>query len=245
MNTKKIRLDQCLVELGLAVNRSQAQKIILAGLVRVSGQVAVKVGQAIDRTAAVKILKPKHSYVSRGGIKLSGALNNFCLDVTNFICLDVGASTGGFTDCLLQCGAAQVTTIDVGYGQLAYKLRIDSRVKVMERINIRYLAKNQFIGLFDLIVSDLSFISLTLILQVLVSRLTLGGLLICLVKPQFESDRKQVGKGGIIYDEVIRQTAVKRVYECLLSLKLIVLGEYLSPITGKTGNLEYFLLAKR
>lgn len=162
------RLDQRLVELGLAESRARAQGLILAGLVRVAGQVTAK---AVSEDAPVEVAGPEHPYVSRGGVKLAGALDAFELDVTGLACLDAGASTGGFSDCLLQRGAAGVTAVDVGYGQLAHKLRVDPRVTLLERTNVRHLTPEQAPGPFDLIVGDLSFISLTLVLPVLAPRL--------------------------------------------------------------------------
>ncbi len=243
--SKATRLDQRLVELGLADSRARAQALILAGLVRVSGQVAAKAGQAVAPDAQVEVAGPDHPYVSRGGVKLAGALDRFGLEVSGMACLDAGASTGGFTDCLLQRGAAGVVAVDVGYGQLAHKLRVDPRVTVLERVNVRYLEPEQAPGPFDLIVGDLSFISLALVLPVLATRLALGGRLLCLVKPQFEAGREQVGKGGVVREEAARLAAVERVRQCLLSLGLTVLGDCESPITGPAGNVEYFILAAK
>jgi 23S rRNA (cytidine1920-2'-O)/16S rRNA (cytidine1409-2'-O)-methyltransferase len=239
------RLDQRLVELGLAESRAKAQGLILAGLVRVNGQTAAKAGQAVAAEAQVEVTGPEHPFVSRGGVKLAGALDHFQLDVTGLSCLDAGASTGGFSDCLLQRGAAAVTAVDVGYGQLAHKLRVDPRVTVLERLNVRHLAPEQAPGPFGLIVGDLSFISLTLVLPVLAPRLAPGGLLLALVKPQFEAGREQVGKGGVVKDEAARLAALDKVRLCLMGLGLEVLGDCVSPITGPTGNVEYFILARR
>lgn len=241
----KTRLDQRLVELGLAESRAKAQGLILAGLVRLNGQVVTKAGQAVGLEASVEVAGPEHPYVSRGGVKLAGALDHFQLDVSGLNCLDAGASTGGFSDCLLQRGAAHVIAVDVGYGQLAHKLRVDPRVTLIERTNVRHLTPEQAPGPFGLIVGDLSFISLTLVLPVLAPRLALGGRLLCLVKPQFEAGREQVGKGGVVKDEAARLAALARVRDCLVALGLTVLGDCVSPITGPAGNVEYFILAAK
>jgi 23S rRNA (cytidine1920-2'-O)/16S rRNA (cytidine1409-2'-O)-methyltransferase len=234
-----------LVELGLAESRDRAQGLILAGLVRVAGQVVTKAGQAVSVEARVEVAGPEHPYVSRGGVKLAGALDHFQLNVTGLHCLDAGASTGGFTDCLLQRGAVTVTAVDVGYGQLAHKLRVDTRVTLLERVNVRHLAPGQAHGPFGFIVGDLSFISLTLVLPVLAPRLTPGGLLLVLVKPQFEAGREHVGKGGVVKNGAARRAALDNVRFCLMNLGLSVLGDCVSPITGPAGNVEYFILAQR
>ena len=179
----KCRLDLRLVQDGLAPSRSQAQAMILAGKVRVNGAKVDKAGFQVPEDAAVEALGPEHPYVSRGGLKLAGALEQFKLDVRGFNCLDVGASTGGFTDCLLQKGAAASTAVDVGYGQLAWKLRSDERVTVHERINVRYIPDDVARGPFDLICIDVSFIGLTLVLPPLVARLKPGGVMLPMVKP--------------------------------------------------------------
>lgn len=242
--TLRTRLDQRLVDLGLAESRTRAQGLILAGLVRVAGRPALKAGQAVNPDDPIEVQGPEHPYVSRGGVKLVGAIRHFALDVTGFHCLDAGASTGGFTDCLLQAGAAQVTAVDVGYGQLAHKLRVDPRVHVIERANIRALPLENAPGPFDLITADLSFISLTLVLPVLLVRLKPGGLLLLLVKPQFEAGREHVGQGGVVRDPAARQGAVDKVAAALTALGLAVLGQYESPLPGPAGNIEFFLLAR-
>ncbi len=242
--TARPRLDQRLVDLGLAESRTRAQALILAGLVRVNGQPAAKAGQAVSEEAQVQVIRPEHPYVSRGGVKLAGALDHFSLEVTGLTCLDAGASTGGFTDCLLQRGALHVTAVDVGYGQLAHKLRVDPRVTVMERANMRGLAPDIAPGPFDLVTADLSFISLTLVLPALAARLAPSGFLLPLVKPQFEAGREHVGPGGVVRDETARQAAVDKVAACLASLGLTVLAWVQSSLPGPAGNLEYFILAR-
>ena len=233
------------MELGLAPSRSRAQALILAGKVRIDGKPASKAGQAVPSGADIQLTQPDHPYVSRGGLKLAGALDNFSLNVSDWECLDAGASTGGFCDCLLQRGAKAVTCVDVGYGQLAWKLRQDSRVTLHERLNLRHLPPDIASGPFDLIVADLSFISLTLVLPVLAPRLASGGHLLPMVKPQFEAGPEAVGPGGVVRDENVRRQAVEKISGCLEDLGLTVLGSCPSPITGPKGNQEYFVLAKK
>lgn len=240
---KAPRLDQRLVELGLAESRQKAQGLILAGLVRIDGQPAQKAGQPAPPEAAISVDGPEHPYVSRGGVKLAGALDHFGLDVTGLRCLDLGISTGGFSDCLLQRGAASITGVDVGYGQLAWKLRQDPRVTLHERVNARSLPLDMAPGPFDLCVLDVSFISLTLVLPQVPPRLAPGGRILCLVKPQFEAGREWVGQGGVVRDEAARQAAVDKVAACLTGLGLQVQGQCASPIPGPAGNIEFFILA--
>ncbi|MCB2228960.1 MAG: TlyA family RNA methyltransferase [Desulfarculaceae bacterium] len=239
------RLDQELVARGLAPSRSKAQALILAGLVRIDGQPATKAGQPVEPQHNLEVAGPEHPYVSRGGVKLAGALDHFGLEVAGLCCLDVGASTGGFTDCLLQRGAASVVAVDVGYGQMAWKLRQDPRVTCIERTNARKLAEDMAPGPFGLIVVDVSFISLTLVLPKLAPRLGPGGWLLPMVKPQFEAGREAVGAGGVVRDPRDQQAAVDKVSQCLASLSLRVQGAAPSPIQGPKGNQEYFLLARK
>lgn len=238
------RLDVYLVEKGLAQSRQKAQGIIMAGLVTVNGQAAVKAGQAVAPGALVEVKGPEHPFVSRGGVKIAGALDHFGLEPTGWACLDVGASTGGFTDCLLQRGAAQVTCVDVGYGQMAWKLRQDPRVILHERLNARHLPDDVAPGPFDLITIDVSFISLTLVLPPLFKRLAPAGRLLCLVKPQFEAGREKVGQGGVVRDPQDRKDAVDKVHDFLVKAGMAVAGVCPSPILGPAGNQEFFLLAQ-
>ena len=238
------RLDQLLVSLGLAPSRSRAQALIMAGLVKVGGAPATKPGLKVSPTAQVEVAGPEHPYVSRGGVKLAGALDHFGLAVEGFNCLDVGASTGGFTDCLLQRGARAVTALDVGYGQLAWKLRNHARVTVLERVNARHLTPELAPGPFDLITVDVSFISLTLVSRPLVERLAPGGRLLTLVKPQFEAGRELVGSGGVVRDPAVRRAVVDKVAQHVSGLGLMVLGDCPSPIKGPAGNQEFFVLAR-
>jgi 23S rRNA (cytidine1920-2'-O)/16S rRNA (cytidine1409-2'-O)-methyltransferase len=234
----KIRLDHLLVRRGLAESRSQAQALVLAGHVRVNRQVAPKPGAKVAADAHVTVHQPL-PYVSRGGLKLAAALDAFHVSVAGAVCADVGASTGGFTDCLLQQGAARVYAIDVGYGQLAWKLRQDKRVVVMERTNARYLeALSEPVRIVTL---DASFISLRLLFPAVVGWLAPGADVIPLVKPQFEAERKQVGKGGVVRDPAVHSRVLEKVVGYALAHNLVVCGVIRSPITGPAGNLEFLM----
>jgi 23S rRNA (cytidine1920-2'-O)/16S rRNA (cytidine1409-2'-O)-methyltransferase len=239
----KIRLDVLLVERGLADSREKAQALILAGQVTVDGQKRDKPGHAIDATSNLTVLAPM-PYVSRGGFKLAAALDHFAIDVTARVCIDVGSSTGGFTDCLLQRGAAHVWAVDVGHGQLDWRLRNDSRVVVREGANARYLNPKEFPEKFDLAVCDASFISTTLLIPAIVPLLKPDGEIIILVKPQFESERGQVGKGGIVRDPEVHRAACDRVRVCVESFgfRTQIID---SPILGAEGNREFLLYACR
>lgn len=237
------RLDVYLTQKGHAPSRSKAQGMIMAGLIKVNGQVVSKAGHRVPEGADIEVKGPEHPFVSRGGLKLAGALDNFGLDPSGMNCLDVGASTGGFTDCLLQRGAARVTAVDVGYGQLDWKLRNHSRVEVLERVNVRHIPDDLAPGPFDLIAIDVSFISLTLIIPPLLARMTAHGCLLPMVKPQFEAGKDKVGAGGVVRDESTRMQTVKKIKALLIGAGLEVRGPYPSPIKGPAGNQEYFLLA--
>ncbi len=239
----KIRLDQLLVERGLATSREKAQALVLAGQVLVAGQKVEKPGHSVAIDAAVEVLE-RMPYVSRGGYKLAGALDAFHIDVTGRICLDVGASTGGFTDCLLQRGAAKVWAIDVGHGQLDWKIRNDPRVVVREGMNARYLNPEEIPEPFDLAVCDASFISATMLIPSIVPLLEPAGEMIVLVKPQFEVERGQVGKGGIVKEPELHQAACDRVRGAveMLGFHAEIME---SPIQGAEGNREFLLYAKR
>ena len=235
--TKK-RLDVLLVERELAETRQRAQALILAGDVRVNDQVISKAGALVAEDAAITIRAPL-KYVSRGGLKLEGALDAFALNARDKICADIGASTGGFTDCLLQRGAARVYAIDVGYGQLAWKLRNDPRVVVMDRVNIRYL--DALPQPLDLAVIDVSFISLTLVLPVAKRLLQPRGNVVALVKPQFEAGREQVGKGGIVRDAHVHRAVLEKIAQYAIANDWRVRDACRSPITGADGNVEFFI----
>jgi 23S rRNA (cytidine1920-2'-O)/16S rRNA (cytidine1409-2'-O)-methyltransferase len=237
----KIRLDRLLVERGLAESREKAQALIMAGEVKVAGQKAAKPGHTVDSEAAVEVLA-RPPYVSRGGFKLAGALRQFPIDPTGKVCLDLGSSTGGFTDALLQAGAARVHAVDVGAGQLAWPLRTDPRVVVHEGINARELRFEDIGEPADLLVCDVSFISVTLILPAAVPLLRPEGQMVILVKPQFEVGRGQVGKGGIVREPALHQAACDRVTRAVEELGFHT--EIMeSPILGAEGNKEFLLYA--
>jgi 23S rRNA (cytidine1920-2'-O)/16S rRNA (cytidine1409-2'-O)-methyltransferase len=239
----KRRLDELLVERGLAETRSRARADIMAGRVRVGGEVVTKAGTRVPADGAVTCQAPP-PYASRGGVKLEAALKAFAVSVEGKAVLDAGASTGGFTDCLLQHGARSVTAVDVGYGQLDPRLAADPRVRVMDRTNVRHLSPDDLPEPVDLVVADLSFISLTTVLPALRAALAPGGDMLLLVKPQFEVGRAGVGKGGIVRDEALREQAVEKVAEAARRLGLTPAGSVPSPITGAKGNIEYLLHLK-
>lgn len=238
----KIRLDHLLVQRGLADSRSQAQALILAGQVQVNGLAAPKPGASVPSDVQVTLHQPL-PYVSRGGIKLAAALDAFRVSISEAVCADVGASTGGFTDCLLQRGALRVYAIDVGYGQLAWKLRQDGRVIILERTNARHLeALPEPVGIVTL---DVSFISLKLLFPVVVGWLTPGAHVIPLVKPQFEAEREQVGKKGVIRDPAVHRLVLEKVAGYAMACGLAVCGVLRSPITGPAGNVEFLMHLRR
>jgi 23S rRNA (cytidine1920-2'-O)/16S rRNA (cytidine1409-2'-O)-methyltransferase len=241
MAKKQQRLDQLVFERGLAESRSRAQALILAGRVVVDDHRVDKPGTRIDPGAQIRIKGTDHPWVSRGGVKLQGALKEFALQVEGLVALDVGASTGGFTDCLLQHGAKHVYALDVGRGQLHNKLVGDDRVESIEGQNIRELEKDALSEQVDLAVMDLSFISLRLALPPVLPHLKPGGRILALVKPQFEVGKGQVGKGGIVRDEKLREEAVEDIAQFAESLGLKVLGRSQSCLAGADGNIEYFL----
>jgi 23S rRNA (cytidine1920-2'-O)/16S rRNA (cytidine1409-2'-O)-methyltransferase len=235
------RLDKLLVAGGFAASRDRAQRLIMAGAVRVDDLVVDKPGALVDAGAHLVVSEADLPYVSRGGLKLAGALEALRISVSGHLVLDVGASTGGFTDCVLQRGARAVIAIDVGYGQLAWSLRGDRRVTLIERCNIRHLESARLPATPDLAVVDVSFISLTLVLPKLVELLADGSLIVALVKPQFEVGRGQVGRGGVVRDPALHVAAVARVRACAETLGLLVAGECPSSILGPKGNREFFL----
>ena len=240
----KERLDKILVDRGLAPSRERARALILAGKVMIAGQVATKAGASIDLAAEVTLREEDHPYVSRGALKLIRGLDTFGIDPAGRVCLDIGASTGGFTDLLLRRGAARVYAIDVGYGQLAWTLRQDPRVIVLERENVRSMDLARVPEACDLAVIDVSFISLTLVLPRVVELLRPppGKPILALVKPQFEAGREHVGKGGVVRDPAARLGAVDKVKEWARSRGFAIGDAVESPITGPAGNVEYLLL---
>jgi 23S rRNA (cytidine1920-2'-O)/16S rRNA (cytidine1409-2'-O)-methyltransferase len=238
----KTRLDRLLVERGLVESREKAQALIMAGAVTVAGQKAVKPGQPVAADATVELLA-RPPFVSRGGFKLAAALREFSIDVAGAVCLDVGASTGGFTDALLQAGAARVHAVDVGAGQLDWKLRSDPRVVVHDRINARELRAEEIGEAIDFATCDVSFISATLILPAIVPLLRPEGRMVVLVKPQFEAGKGQVGKGGIVRDPAVRAAACDRVTEAVRQFGFVT-AIMDSPIPGAEGNREFLLYAR-
>ncbi len=234
------RLDKILVDRGLAPSRERARAMILAGIVEVAGRVVDKAG-TLAEPERVTLRAPDHPYVSRGALKLVHALDRFGIDPTGAAAADVGASTGGFTDVLLRRGARRVYAIDVGYGQLAWSLRRDPRVVVLERENIRHLDPARIPERLDLAVVDVSFISLTLVLPKIAALLARGRPIIALVKPQFEVGRGEVGKGGVVRDEAKRRAAVDKIVAFAGTIGLAVRGETESPVLGPAGNVEYLL----
>jgi 23S rRNA (cytidine1920-2'-O)/16S rRNA (cytidine1409-2'-O)-methyltransferase len=248
---EKIRLDKLLVERGLVLSRERAQALILAGKVLVNGEKIEKSGSAVDSRAELRLLGEDLKYVSRGGLKLERALYHWNVEVKGKRCLDVGASTGGFTDCLLQHGAASVVAVDTGYGQIAFQLRQDPRVRLLEKTNARYLTREQIGEAIDLIAIDVSFISATVVLPAVIAAgfgidpaERAGRTAIVLVKPQFEAGREWVGKGGIVRDRQAQQNAVEKVRAAISGLGARLTDVIESPVLGAEGNREFLLLAK-
>jgi len=244
MSSAKNRLDLLLLDQGLADTRAKAQALILAGRVRVDGRPVTKAGTMVRVDAAGDVLEPASQYVSRGGDKLAAALDHFGVDPAGKVCLDAGASTGGFTQVLLRRGAAKVYAVDVGYGQLDHSLRQDPRVAVLERTNIRVLPREAIPEPVDLATLDLSFISLTLVLSKVVAFIRPGGEILALVKPQFEVGKDRVGKGGVVRDPALQQEAVDKVARAARDLGLQVSEGFPSPLKGPKGNQEYFLYVR-
>ncbi len=234
------RIDILLTERGLATSRSKAQALLMAGVVLVDGETIDKPGKMVDEGAEV-LVKEKLPYVSRGGLKLEGALDEFHIDVTGLVALDVGSSTGGFTDCLLQHGASRVHAVDVGKGLMDWKLRQDVRVHLIEGKNIRELCEDELGERVDIAVMDVSFISLRKVLPVVARFLIPGGIILALVKPQFEAGKGEVGKGGVVRDAEKQRRVVEGIKGFALGMGLRVMGECPSPIKGAKGNREFWL----
>ncbi|MCI0566910.1 MAG: TlyA family RNA methyltransferase [Acidobacteria bacterium] len=239
--SEKLRLDQLMVARGLAESRERSQALILAGRVEVEGKRAVKAGERVDSSVRLVLLGPDHPFVGRGGVKLAGSLSRFGIDPADRVALDVGASTGGFTDCLLQRGARRVYALDVGTGQLHERLRKDPKVVVLESINARYLKATDIPESVSLITVDVSFISLRLILPALVPLMSPGADLVTLVKPQFEVGRREVGKGGIVRDPRLHRRVINEILSFGASVGLTAANLCASPLPGTEGNREYFL----
>lgn len=244
----KVRLDKLLLERGLFPSRERAQALILAGKVLVNEQKVDKAGAQVEPDSVIRLLEQDLKYVSRGGLKLECALDHWQIDLNGKTCMDVGASTGGFTDCMLQHGAARVIAIDTGYGQMDFKIRQDPRVRLLEKTNARYLAHNDLGEFVDFIAVDVSFISVTLVLPALIKagfpENAPGRIIIVLVKPQFEVGRELVGKGGIVRDEEAQAAAVEKVRASLNALGTEQAEVIDSPILGAEGNREFLLYAR-
>src|SRR5215472_5397086 len=241
----KVRLDKLIVDRGLIASRERAQALILAGKVLVDEQKIEKAGTQVDLDCVIRLLDADLKYVSRGGLKLERALDHWTIDVTGKVCLDVGASTGGFTDCLLQHRAASVIAVDTGYGQMDFRLRQDPRVRLLEKTNARYLTANDIAEAIDFVAMDVSFISATLVLPAVLAAAfpqdRSGRQLVVLVKPQFEVGRELVGKGGIVRDEDVQQSAVAKVCAALEQSGAKYTAVIDSPILGAEGNREFLL----
>ena len=242
---KKIRLDQLVFDLGLAESRERAKTTVMSGLVFVNGQRADKPGMQVSPDVNVEVKGTALPYVSRGGLKLEKALKVFPIDVTGMVCVDCGASTGGFTDVLLKNGAAKVYSVDVGYGQLAWSLRNDERVINMERTNIRYISSEQIPEPLDICVMDLSFISVKLVLPAVCALLKDDAQLVCLIKPQFEAGREEVGKKGVVRDKAVHLSVIESVLSFAPTVGMTVMGLDFSPIKGPEGNREYLCYMKK
>lgn len=237
----KERLDVLLVNGGFASSREKAKAIIMSGCVYVNGQKEDKAGSTFDEKAQIEVRGAVLKYVSRGGLKLEKAMENFNITLQDKVCMDVGASTGGFTDCMLQNGAAKVYSIDVGHGQLAWKLRQDKRVVCMEKTNIRYVVPEDIEEKAAFASIDVSFISLTKVLPAVKELLTQDGQICCLIKPQFEAGREQVGKKGVVRDKKVHEEVIQTVCDFAVSIGLELLNLEFSPIKGPEGNIEYLL----
>jgi 23S rRNA (cytidine1920-2'-O)/16S rRNA (cytidine1409-2'-O)-methyltransferase len=239
------RIDLLLVSRGLVSSQAKAQAFILAGKVMVDEQKVDKVGTRVPVGCDIRLIGEQLPFVSRGGLKLAHALDTFNIDVSGLVALDVGISTGGFTDCLIQRGVKRIYGVDVGYGQIDYKLRQDERLVIIERTNVRNLTKTQVPEQIDLAVIDVSFISLKLVIPKVLEFLKPGGAIVALVKPQFEVGKGKVGKGGVVRDEALREEVVSEIQKFCEDIGLTCLGKTKSPQPGAKGNVEYFLYLLR
>jgi 23S rRNA (cytidine1920-2'-O)/16S rRNA (cytidine1409-2'-O)-methyltransferase len=241
---KKMRIDNVLVERGFFESRERAQRAIMAGNVRVGDRTIAKASELVDVEAPISVA-PQAEYVSRGALKLAGALDHFRIDPEGKVALDIGASTGGFSDCLLQRGARKVYAVDVGQGQLAWKIRNDPRVVVLEKLNARFLSREHVPELVDLCVIDVSFISLTLILPRAVELVAGDGMMLALIKPQFELQRNEVGRGGIVRDPALHEKAQQKIVSFAREADYHMIGLAPSTITGADGNQEFFICLRK
>ena len=241
----KKRLDVLLVEQGLADSREKAKAIIMSGIVYVDNNKEDKAGTTFDETAKIEVRGNTLKYVSRGGLKLEKAMDHFGVELAGKVCMDVGASTGGFTDCMLQNGAVKVYSVDVGYGQFAWKLRQDPRVVCMEKTNIRYVTPADIDDVLDFASVDVSFISLTKVLIPARELLRDGGEMVCLIKPQFEAGREKVGKKGVVRDRAVHEEVIRMVMDYASSIDFYPLALDFSPVKGPEGNIEYLLFLSK
>ena len=241
----KERLDVLLVKRNLADSREKAKALIMSGIVYVNGQKEDKAGTTFDETAPIEVRGNTLKYVSRGGLKLEKAMENFDVTIKGKICMDVGASTGGFTDCMLQNGAVKVYSVDVGHGQLAWKLVQDERVVCMDKTNIRYVTRDDIDDVIEFASIDVSFISLTKVLLPVRELLTDDGEIVCLIKPQFEAGREKVGKKGVVRDKNVHIEVINNVIEYAKSINFKILNLDFSPVKGPEGNIEYLLYLKK
>lgn len=242
---KKERLDVLLVERDLVQSREKAKKLIMAGLVMVDGQREDKAGTRIDITKEITLKEDPNPYVSRGGLKLHKAIRTYTIDLKDKTCMDVGASTGGFTDCMLKHGATKVYSVDVGYGQFDWGLRQDERVVCMEKTNIRYVTQENIPDQLDFVSIDVSFISLTKVLPAVVKLMKEVSEIVCLIKPQFEAGRDKVGKKGVVRDPLVHEEVIVKIDKCFKELGIKPVGINYSPITGPEGNIEYLIFGRR
>lgn len=242
---EKLRLDIALVEQGYAQSREKAKALIMAGIVFVNNQKSDKAGNIVKPDDIIEVRGETLKYVSRGGLKLEKAVASFSLNLDDYICADIGASTGGFTDCMLQNGAKKVYSIDVGYGQLAWKLRTDERVVNLERTNFRYVTEEQIPDKLDFASVDVSFISLSLILPVMRNLLKDNGTAVCLIKPQFEAGKENVGKKGVVRDKNVHIAVIEKIINLAIECKFSLLGLDFSPVKGPEGNIEYLCYLKK
>lgn len=243
--SEKMRLDVAVFERGFAETREKAKALIMAGSVYLNGQKALKGGATVKETDVIEVRGAVNPYVSRGGLKLHKAVASFGLELKDCICMDIGASTGGFTDCMLQNGASKVYSIDVGYGQLAWKLRCDERVVNLERTNFRYVTREQIPDEIDFASVDVSFISLKLILPVMHALLKNGGKSVCLIKPQFEAGKENIGKKGVVRDKAVHADVIAKITEFASENGFAVIDVDFSPIKGPEGNIEYLMFIEK
>ena len=241
----KLRLDMAVFEQGFCESREKAKTLIMSGVVFVNNQKADKAGMTIKADDIIEVRSNPLKYVSRGGLKLEKAINCFSLNLEGMTCADIGASTGGFTDCMLQNGAKLVYAIDVGYGQLAWKLRCDERVVNMERTNFRYVTNEQISTELDFCSVDVSFISLSIIVPVMRNLMKIGARAVCLIKPQFEAGKDKVGKKGVVRDKSVHIETVENTINMMLDNNMTVLGLEFSPIKGPEGNIEYLIYIEK